>query len=243
MTVGNVWLTDFAPIRPVINARPLGHGAMASATRLLEMSLAEGFVETVDSLWLNGKQNCVAHLDGLQLFVRLKSLSLQNSGIKNRDLKHVARLWQLEELLLTNNLDINDAGAAKLESMRNVKYLSLEWTGITDAALRSIAKLASLQELAIGGPWLTGSRVAELQALPALEKLTLIGDRIDSNCLEQLKTFPALTCLCLGLTSINDDGLEHIQSLLQLQTVQLPATVSDQAAAQLARALPGCMIR
>jgi len=127
----------------------------------------------------------IRHLAGMN---KLRSLSLQGTGVTGPGLQHLPRgleLLNLQRTPLTHealgnlrgmtrlkilqlgNTATTDLGLANLFGLLSLEELDLRHTDITDAGLAHFAPLKNLKQLLIGGTNVTGPGVARLQqALP-----------------------------------------------------------------------------
>jgi Leucine-rich repeat (LRR) protein len=244
----HVWLAEAGPVppTPILRANEQSGEDQQSvdrqAQRLFKLSLSAGTIDSVESLNLDLRESAIPDLQGLSRFGALKSLWLEGDGVADYDLAHMPALPHLEELLLSNNPDITDEGVKHLESFHGLKTLSLIETNVSDEVFKSIAGFQSLESLSIGGRNLTGEGLSELTALPHLTSLSLSGNSISADGLAALKDLPALTELYLGFANVGDETLEHLKSLTKLRTLQVPMSMSDEAVAELKKALPDCDI-
>src|SRR3990167_7832983 len=123
MPIENVWLADLSSAdrnqrvsNKTTGPRENPFSADNQAKRLFEISMSAGSIGTTEFLSLNHIEDAAYNLEGLKQFGRLKHLWLEGTGIIDSNLKHIAPLNNLEELLLTNNSSITDAGVRQLES-------------------------------------------------------------------------------------------------------------------------------
>jgi hypothetical protein len=241
----NVWLIDLLDKRVRVAETKPAKGTPFSeesqARRLFEAGHNAGSVATTTFLDLDGNEDAAFNLGGLKQFGQLKQLWLEQCGLVDSNLKQIASVANLEELMLTSNPDITNAGVRELESLHSLTRLSLDGTSLSDEGLKSIAKLTNLEELNLGGPNFTGAGLADLATLTHLEKLGLSGDITDES-LARLKDLPALKELYLGFANISDAAVEHLKGLTNLQRLQLPPGISDEKVEELQKALPNCEI-
>lgn len=149
----------------------------------------------------------------------------------NRSAEHVGRL--LENILgrprvqLGPKLDLLGARITDrdlrylLESLDDLRFLSLADTGISDEGMEYITQLYALEELHLDNTAITNSSLARLRELPRLRILDLKDTRITDEGLARLGGLANLRGLYLTRTPITDAGLAHLGELTNLETLIL----------------------
>jgi hypothetical protein len=99
----------------------------------------------------------------------LTQLTLAACGLSDGSLAaSVLKLTALQQLVLDDNIGLSDAAAAEIsQQLSQLKYLSMNSTGITDAGAEGLAGLKQLQGLSVAGTAVTEqvlSRLAVQQA-------------------------------------------------------------------------------
>lgn len=94
---------------------------------------------------------------------RTTKLELENTRVVDDDMKHLARMTRLSEVVLAG-CNVGDAGIAVLaQSCWRLKKIDLEATAITDAGLPALYGLRRLSELNVRHTQVTTEGVAELR--------------------------------------------------------------------------------
>lgn len=138
--------------------------------------------------------------------------SLQGSPRYNdQDLRHVAGLVELEELILSNS-DITDAGMPALANILQLKYLDLNGTRVTDDGLRYVQNMQQLKQLCLAFCQLTDGAMDELVALHSLEMLNLNFTNITDTGIRRLAELENLNDILIGDTLSSESAAKSLQS-------------------------------
>lgn len=201
-------------------------------TELESVSIVEGY-ET---------EAGVRHLAALP---KLKVLKLSRTPITS--LAPVTGFTALEELtLMPDDGDITDAGTAALETLPNLRKLSL-WPGLAgfgDETVRRLAKLKHLRDLELRVCELTDDSLSAIARCTKLERVSMDGPLTDDD----LRHFAGLTnlrFLSMNGTRATDTGLMHLRKLTKLRTLvaqhdfgQTDSQLTEDGARALAAVLP-----
>jgi len=115
-----------------------------------------------------------------------------------------------------------------LESLQDLRFLSLAETQVGDNGLDHLTSLSHLQELHLDHTRITDQGLDKLSALPDLKILDLKGTGISDDGLSRLSGLVGLTGLYLTRTAVSDAGLAHLSPLKNLETLILwDTSVSD----------------
>jgi len=124
---------------------------------------------------------------------------------------------------------VDDAVAARIGELRQLRHLQLSYCLIRDAGLKRIAALPELRQLDISSRRITNEGIESLRAHPRLEHVTLRADVSDKS-LVHLAHIPALTRLDLygsggpGVSlgrNFSIGGLQALKALPKLDTLVL----------------------
>lgn len=85
----------------------------------------------------------------------LEAINLNQTKVRDKDLKHVAEATSLQVLGLYGT-DVTDRGLDQLLSIGSLQELELSYTQITDKGLEKLTRLPNLKKL-----YLTGTRVTD----------------------------------------------------------------------------------
>ena len=145
-------------------------------------------------------------------FRQIDNLDLGGDVLTNDDLKELAELQQLKELIL--DFPVTDEGVGHLTGLTNLTSLSIKQGRVTDAGLRQISKLRNLDYLWIVGDF-TDSGVASLADLELLQSLQI------------------------GSAHMTEAGLRSLQQKLAalqfVQNIGPPASIEQQTAEEFER--------
>ncbi len=161
-----------------------------------------------------------------------------------------------------------DDDLKKLEQLKRLHTLSLEYTKVTGAGLRHLAAVPSLRHLwFFSCKCITDDDLEYLQTLPNLEHVSLddtnIGDEgirnlakisqlqqlslhatnVSDECILDIVQLRNLKTLSLGYTDITNDGLQQLKSLPKLQWLSLSGTkVTPDGVSEFQKARPSVTI-
>ena len=124
---------------------------------------------------------------------------------------------------------VDDAVAARVGELRQLRHLQLSYCLIRDAGLKRIAALPELRQLDISSRRITDEGIESLRAHPRLEHVTLRAD-VSDKALQYLSQIATLTRLDLygsGATGVVQGrnfsmaGLQALKALPKLETLWL----------------------
>ncbi|MCC7529157.1 MAG: protein kinase [Candidatus Melainabacteria bacterium] len=175
----------------------------------------------------------------------LKSLRLAETGMKDDEMRYVAKNTALVKLVLNAN-PISSKGIRHLASMNSLRFLDLANTRcdaaaiyelrnlsnlqalhlnnndrMDDKAAEAVSFLSGLQELTLDHTSITGEGIAYLRRLRGLSKLTLDGLNLQDNDIASLKDISSLKVLSLSHNKITAAGLKSLTQLKQLSSLYL----------------------
>ena len=109
---------------------------------------------------------------------------------------------------------------AQLESLPELRSLSLSSTSVTDAGLKQLRSLAKLQSLRLAATSITDDGLSQVGAMSTLQELDLAG------------------------TPISDAGLARLKNLQKLRQIYITSTrVTAKGVAEFQKALPNCQVQ
>jgi hypothetical protein len=182
-----------------------------------------------------------AEVAGIDRSARINKLKLTGPRVTNAALKNLPELAAVN-LLSIESTQITNAGLGLLESV-NLRSLRLWQRSFTDAALKQLKKLSRLESLDLEGTGAGGDELAQLKDLAKLQTLVL-GSATEDAQLESLGGLSALRELDQrGCRNITDAGVLRLQGLTSLQTLWLPAQVTEEGELRLRQKLPKCKIQ
>lgn len=139
--------------------------------------------------------------------------------------------------------ETNDADLRWLESLPDVRWLSLYDTRVTNKGMKYLASLPKLENLYIFGTEIGDAGLQHVRKLKALREIQCSGNPISDEGLQHLSALAQLEDVRVGYTKVTDSGLKHLERLRNLRYLDLRGTqVSEQGVATLQKALPKCKI-
>jgi len=157
----------------------------------------------------------------LRAFPWLEDLVLTgDSSLTDAGLRHLSGLTNLRALNLESTA-ITDAGLAELNRLTALEHLSLMGTGVTDAGTGQLAALTNLKQLELTSTNVTGSGFAKLKGLTHLAVLDLQETELTDEGVEQLTAFPRLWHLAIASPHVTDAGVAHLKGMTSLRTLGL----------------------
>lgn len=173
---------------------------------------------------------------------KLRELWIDQSGITDAGLVHIAHLKDLEELSLFYTA-VTDAGLVHLVGLRKLKLLRLDQTRVTDAGLVHLADLTKLEVLDLHSTHVTDTGLVHLAGLTSLRELNLRYAQVTDAGLANLADLTTLEILDLHETLVSDAGLVHLAGLRKLRELNVTYTpVTERGIDDFRKVLPDVVI-
>ena len=176
----------------------------------------------------------------------LEELYLAGTIVDDDTCKVIAQFPKLKKIRLSRN-QVSDAGLEVLSVCSGLEELDLsEDTLITDAGMAQVAKLTRLKKLNLWRVQISDDGVLRLAPLTKLEWLNLDNTKLSDAGLPALKEMTSLTFLHLGSTQITAAAaplLFHLKSLKDLKITRTALGGSDVAVSELRQYLPDTAIQ
>ena len=187
--------------------------------------------------------------DGLAALTGLKDLDelyLAGTIVDDDSCRLIAEFPLLKKLRLARN-QVSDAALEILSTCSALEELDLsEDSLITDAGMAHVAKLRELKKLNLWRVQISDDGALMLAPLTKLEWLNLDNTKLSDAGLPVLKNMTALTFLHLGSTQVTAAGapaLFHLKSLKDLKITRTALGSSTTTVAELKRNLPDTAIQ
>ena len=187
--------------------------------------------------------------DGLAALTGLKDLEelyLAGTIADDDSCKLIAGFPLLKKLRLARN-QVSDAALQTISVCSSLEELDLsEDSLITDAGMAHLAKLRELKKLNLWRVQISDNGALLLAPLTKLVWLNLDNTKLSDAGLPLLKNMTALTFLHLGSTQVTAAGapaLFHLKSLKDLKVTRTALGSSDAAVAELKKNLPDTAIQ
>jgi len=172
-----------------------------------------------------------------------QKLDLFNTEVKDDDLSFLLQSLDNLRFLSLAATRISDAGLTYLKPLKYLQELHLDNTGITNNGLKISASMPNLRILDLKDTQITDEGLAILKPLSGLRGLYLTRTGITDAGLVHAEAFNLLETLILWDTMISDQGLTHLRSLHNLRELILWGTrVTEDGVNTLRMALPECDI-
>jgi hypothetical protein len=139
----------------------------------------ENFFNEVEAVYTLGKLSDET-FESLGEWTQLQDLGLEESGITDAGLAHLARLTQLRKLSLADT-QVTDAGLEHLKGLTQLETLVLASTQVTGTGLKHLKGLTQLKTLDLQCSQLTTDGLAYLKELTQLKNLTMCRTPADDN--------------------------------------------------------------
>ncbi|MDJ0807536.1 MAG: response regulator [Gammaproteobacteria bacterium] len=170
-----------------------------------------------------------------------QKLDLLATQISDRELGNLLDSLRDLRFLSLAETRVGDEGLQHLLALQELEELHLDHTDITDDGLVLLESLPNLRILDLKGTHISDTGLAHLSRLKQLRGLYLTRTGITDNGLAQLKPLTQLETLILWDTEIGDQGLRHLDQMQQLKELILWNTrVTREGAEALQRILTHC---
>lgn len=192
--------------------------------------------QAIESLSLTHTKITRNGIAGLGTWKNLERLAI-GDGISVDQLVPLPELTNLTTLEL-KSVDANIQKISGLETLTNLKVLSIPDAVTTDDDLASLPDLPNLEELNFTPFDVSDAGCHHLARLKGLKQLSLSQSQISDAGLAELGAMPNLERLNLnGCINITDAGIEKIADLPNLQSIDLSNCkgVTNESLAQIAR--------
>lgn len=185
-------------------------------------------------------------LESLAGLPDLLELYMAGTIVDDASCHFIASLRKLKKLRLART-QVGDPGLEALSECSTLEDLDLsENSLITDAGMAHLAKLSALRKLNLWRVQITDSGILMLAPLTKMEWLNLDNTRLSDAGLPVLTDMNALTFLHLGSTQITEAGassLFHLKNLKDLKLTRTAMASSDTAVVDLKNNLPSTVIQ
>jgi serine/threonine protein kinase len=160
------------------------------------------------------------HFPLLAKLTQLETFKMPNVTIESSTLALLAKLDQLEELLINENPQFSGEQFVGVKGFRNLAYLDVSLSPITDTGLNAIGEaLPGLKRIHLASrdnaplPATAAGFAAFVALVPDLESLDLSGPSITNEWTTSIGNLPKMGYLILFGTAIDDAGLPPLQHL------------------------------
>lgn len=170
--------------------------------------------------------------------------AVRKIGISGKNLAaalapQIAQLPSLQEISFpSKRRSLDDAAAAALSRLPELRRLDLGRTAFTDEGLRRLAAIRSLETLSLEATSATDLGVRHLAALPRLRSLQLVGIRFQGDAgatLRRLRTLEELSLADCQLPAVTLNGAGSERPFRRLRTLRIVDCTPEEVQA---RALP-----
>ena len=184
------------------------------------------------------RANLESALDSVKTLPQVELVNLLASRVNDGELAKLNGVKTINHLYL-NWTEIGDAGLEQLAGLPNLTRLGLHRAPITDAGLVHLKKFPKLTRLYLGYTRVTDAGLVNLAGLSGLSNLDLSGTEVSDLGLAHLKGLAGLTSLKLSKTNVTDAGLVHLRGLTCLVYLEVCETsVTPDGAHELEQCLP-----
>jgi len=156
--------------------------------------------ENLSELWMISNNTSDASLVFLQRFPNLTILHLEDAGISDVGLVHLAGLCHLTGLYLSDNKQISGSGFKHLRLMRDLLNLGLAETSVGDDGMALFDDMPNLTLLVLANTRITNASLVKIASFSELRTLNLAG--------------------CKGIHGTH--GLSSLKKLTRLKNLVLP---------------------
>lgn len=159
----------------------------------------------------------------------IKTLALRGLQATDLGLRNLRRVKSLEELAITSESRVSDAGIAHLANLTNLRRFriyNINASRVTDASLELLGALPNLEELTLRGHHISDAGLASLKGLSRLKRLDVGFSKgpITDKGLVHLKGMKSLELLDVRFSRVTAEGLEQLRGLPKLRELSLYGT-------------------
>ena len=134
---------------------------------------------------LDGTACTVKGFTALHNLPQLRRLTLNKSGVSDKELAVIAGCKELRELVLPEST-ITDAGLVEIEKLPKLEKLDIsDAAKVTDKGIAHIVKLERLEELFLNKTSITDKGLLELKPLEGLRALSVGGTKVTQAAAEK----------------------------------------------------------
>lgn len=155
--------------------------------------------------------------------MRINEIDLRNSQATDVDMAEVAKVNDLERLLIIGR-PITDAGLARIIGLRDLNVLEMAETKVTDAGVKHVAGLKKLRGLSLDHTTITDASLKIAAQLPELAVLKIGSTAVTDAGLTHLPILKKLDILQLDNTNVSDAGMVHVAKLTSLRQLRFNGT-------------------
>lgn len=138
-------------------------------------------------------------------------LEMYQAAVTNDVLETVGRLEKLV-LLNLDHTEISNQGLAHLKSLPRLRMLYLSGCPINSRGLRHLSNIQTLEVLVVSGCFIDNDGVEHLVALKKLKYLDLVDTKISDAALYTLQSLPDLERLQIyGNREVHEDAIEDLK--------------------------------
>jgi hypothetical protein len=168
----------------------------------------------------------------------------RGDGITDDQLRQLKPRLRYVEALYLDGTEVTDRGLEYLADMKELRTLGLGSTAVTDSGVRRLAQLTRLEGLNLRATGIPDRAVAWLARCFGRQDFRVTyKSKVTDAALADLRQLTRLKWLDLGMTEITDFGLRHMETLKDLEVVDLSGTlVTEQGVKKLQQALPKCKV-
>ncbi len=180
----------------------------------------------------------------LDAFPSLQVLVATQRQVTDRSMEQVARLKHLKKLYLSDARGITDTGTERLRKLRGLVSLHLTHASLRDDSLEFVESLPNLKVLSVRGNRLSDDAFANFSRLQQLESLEFgMAEFVVSNdALIQLAELKQLRYVQVASLPLTNEAIDCFGRLSQLEQLCLEDTeITDLA--RLQTVLPDCRIQ
>ena len=175
-------------------------------------SLAQGVggLKADEYLFMPDEKNVSGFVDSLAIVARCRSvrgLFVPRTDNLHEALTRVAKIQHLSRLRMRGT-DVNEDDLAVLAGMKNLQDLDLSQNPtVTDAGIATLSGLENLRVLDLTSTSVTGTGLKDRADMVSLYQLNLTDCPVTDESLAAIPHFPKLEELLIGGTEVTDKGL------------------------------------
>lgn len=182
-----------------------------------------GYLGTVRGVSLIGGNVSGVCFEKVRNLEQVNVITTRNANVTDEGLKVLAKLPNLNELQLMDEVRVSPKGLLQLAKVPHLEIVGFNGIGLTEEHLDALVKLPSLNYLLVAySPLITDAHIDKIASISKLYRVNLSGTKVTDEGLGRLlKAHPNMQLLSVNKLDLTDEGADHISKLTQLRRLDI----------------------